>query len=427
MNNLYLKIIGFLIFLLFYVPLFCFSAVIRVGPSHDFQSIQPAIDAAAHGDEIIVSPGHYIEHIKFNGKNIILRSEDPESSPTVNATIIDGNNILCYSVVTFRGDEVTTCILSGFEITGGTSDEGAGIYGNGTHATIQYNFITKNGFRSLLWMANCGGGIYHCDGLIRNNVITYNDIGSDEVTCGGGLAYCDGIILNNVISHNSCASSAYSGGGGLYECNGIILNNVISHNYCGSFGGGLFDCKGIIRNNIIAFNATGVGGICVGYNSIIENNTIFNNHPDIDITNCKVTIKNCIIGDFVNWTPSSSSPSYCCIKLWTGNISGVGNITTSPLFIDIDKEDFHLQINSPCIDAGDPAEQYNDACLPPGKKTSRNDMGAYGGPYNCNWHENAPQALAIKHFLLGKTSEPASSDVNHDGIVDVADIIYLIK
>jgi hypothetical protein len=54
----------------------------------------------------------------------------------------------------------------------------------------------------------------------------------------------------------------------------------------------------------------------------------------------------------------------------TGEISST-SITADPLFVDAANGDYHLQENSPCIDAGNPDPQYND---PDG---TRNDMGAY--------------------------------------------------
>ena len=47
-----------------------------------------------------------------------------------------------------------------------------------------------------------------------------------------------------------------------------------------------------------------------------------------------------------------------------------------PLFIS--PTDFHLSNESPCIDEGNPEPEYNDI------NGSRNDQGAYGGPYG-NW------------------------------------------
>lgn len=50
---------------------------------------------------------------------------------------------------------------------------------------------------------------------------------------------------------------------------------------------------------------------------------------------------------------------------------GEHDITKDPQFLDPKKPDFHLSGSSPCIDAGDPDQKYND---PDG---SRNDMGAF--------------------------------------------------
>ena len=57
----------------------------------DYSSIQAAIDAANNGDEIIVSPGTYVETIDFNGKAITVRSAsgDPsEPSLTAAGTVV---------------------------------------------------------------------------------------------------------------------------------------------------------------------------------------------------------------------------------------------------------------------------------------------------------------------------------------------------
>ena len=157
-------------FLFHFAP--SFSVVITV--PGDYSTIQSAIDSATDGDEIMVSPGTYVENINFKGKNIILRSTDPTSPTIVATTVIDGNS--SGSVVTFLGTELTTCVLSGFTITNGnTSSSGGGIYGgsleNPTYATI------------------------------KNNIIIYNSAHN-----GGGLAWCNGTILNNIISNNKFIS-----------------------------------------------------------------------------------------------------------------------------------------------------------------------------------------------------------------------------
>jgi hypothetical protein len=66
------------------------------------------------------------------------------------------------------------------------------------------------------------------------------------------------------------------------------------------------------------------------------------------------------------------------------------NIFQDPLFVST--SDFHLQTNSPCIDAGMPDWAYTDMCFTNGvsQGTSFPDLGAYGGPDACNWLDDVP-------------------------------------
>jgi hypothetical protein len=104
---------------------------------------------------------------------------------------------------------------------------------------------------------------------------------------------------------------------------------------------------------------------------------------------------------------------------------GEGNINIDPLFTDAGSGDFSLGSGSPSIDSGHASSKYNDACLPPGKKTERNDMGAYGGPYNCGW--TLLSHYDILDHILGRkilTSDQRSiADENNDGKIDISDVI----
>ena len=57
----------------------------------DFTTVQAALVSATHGDEIIVAPGIYYETIRFEGKNLTLRSTNPEDPEVVAATILDAS------------------------------------------------------------------------------------------------------------------------------------------------------------------------------------------------------------------------------------------------------------------------------------------------------------------------------------------------
>ncbi|MDP2898349.1 MAG: right-handed parallel beta-helix repeat-containing protein [bacterium] len=366
-----------------------------------FKKIQEGIDAASHGDTVIVAQGTYVENVKFNGKNIVLTSTDPLDPAIVASTIIDGNK--AGSVVTFTARENETCVLSGFTVRNGRAPDGGGVRGQAwwsRGATIRNNLITENeGLYEGGGLYGCngtienntilgnsaglqGGGLYYCNGTIQNNTIAGN-----SANIGGGLTYCDGVIQNNTITGNSASAGAGVGlcngiiqnntitgnsagaGGALYKCDGTVQNNRVAGNSASHDGGGLHDCDGTIRNNTIAGNsATLNGGGLHGCDGIIRNNTVTGNSAvgeggglescqgtieNNTITGnsagrlggglgwCHKTIRNCII--WGNAAPQgaqlhgSATPIYCCIEDWSGG--GEGNIADNPQFVDADGPD----------------------------------------------------------------------------------------
>ncbi len=356
----------------------------------DYATIQGAIDAAKAGDEIIVDPGIYYENIDFKGKYLKLRSLESTNPASIESTIIDGGYI--DSTVTFKGTEGGGCVLEGFTITGGQGIHGGGINGNGTHATIRRNIIYGNVAihydDSGSWdeAHGAGGGINCCDGLVSENIIQ----GNTSWKSGGGLFGCMGVIEGNTISGNSCGG----GGSGLSHCHGAIRNNHIMGNTTPpnpEFGiGVLHDCDGYIENNIIARNSSYQRGLLNECDAFFVNNTFYNNEACLaagwwDPVGPGALFVNCIFWHdienpdyFIGFTEQYM---YCCIKNWSSG--GEGNISEDPEFIDPENNDFRLQDASPCIDQGHPDAIFNDGCLPPGKGTEWNDMGAFGGMYNC--------------------------------------------
>ncbi len=340
-----------------------------------FRAIQQGIEKASHGDVITVAQGIYVENIHFVGKNIIVRSTNPNDPAVVAATIIDGNK--ADSVVTFNGTENASCILSGFTIRNGKGGAGGGVRGNDALATIQFNLIGLNE------AATVGGGLYGCNGLITGNVITQNAAAGS----GGGLSDCDGKVVNNVITQNAAED-----GGGLANCLEEIRNNTIRHNSAVYVGGGLFSCYGLIQNNVISGNSARYGGGMDSCDSIV-NNTIVNNSATISGGGLRQSVSeagtaNCIIwgneapdDPQVELVASVANPTYSCIQDWTGG--GTGNTAFEPDFVDPNGADgdpsttwdnnYRLAASSVCIDRGS-----NEALESPRLDRDGNLRIAYG-------------------------------------------------
>jgi hypothetical protein len=146
------------------------------------------------------------------------------------------------------------------------------------------------------------------------------------------------------------------GGGGIScrKSRPEIINNVITANSADSAGGGLHFEKGgdaLVSNSIILGNGAGSG-------------------YEISIGGGKPEFKYCNVPE---------------------EIDGEGNIEAEPYFRDAEKGDFRLMsvacgdpLDSPCVDAGDPAVLDGNTDCNAGLGTNRSDMGAFGGDRRVN-------------------------------------------
>jgi hypothetical protein len=260
-----------------------------------YETIQEAIDAASDGDEIVVEVGVYRENIDFKGKNIILRSVDPDDPAIVSETIIDGGG--SGTVVSFRSGENEGAVLSGFTITRGggvlvsggsspviekcviednTAEFGAGIVVFDSAPTIRENLITGNsGF--------LGGGMFieESSPLIQDNTIAGN-----RAEMGGGVVIISNsapTVTGNVIADNIAARL---GGGVVIALNSTptLKENVITANRADRNGGGVLieESEPLLENNDITRNRAANGGGIFIVNSLttvlsIKDNNIADN------------------------------------------------------------------------------------------------------------------------------------------------------
>ncbi|MBN1478938.1 T9SS C-terminal target domain-containing protein [candidate division KSB1 bacterium] len=283
----------------------------------DQPTIQKGINAASHGDTVLVAEGHYIENINFSGKAITVASHfivDGDTAHTAN-TIIDGSQPAhpdSGSVVYFISGEDTTSILTGFTITGGTGTPtiwssgewicGGGIYCRESGARISNNRVIGNSIYDAD-QSTSGGGILIDQtneapySIVENNLVRDNVAESGgESALGGGISiYTDGrifgntIVGNKVTASNMCGGAAVDATGSTISVN--IQNNEIMQNESRSTGGlpyAVVRASGHINilDNIVSENKVFSTFTTIGTaiylqqapkGTMIKNNTISNN------------------------------------------------------------------------------------------------------------------------------------------------------
>jgi hypothetical protein len=230
----------------------------------------------------------------------------------------------------------------------------SGSFGGGAaFSTLNDCTVTGN---ALLGGSTCwGGGTYMCIAnhcLIAGNFATAAIASFGGGDCGGELNYC-------VLSNNWSNGSATGRGGGSYQfqASGSVtnwLNNcLVTSNYSRGDGGGVYSVSpgSVMTNCTIVGNATaGKGGGVQG--GALVNSIIYGNY-------CPAGV----------YGYSSNVYGATLSNCWTSD----------PLFVDPAGNDFHLQNNSPCINAGNNAYVTTDTDLDgkPRLVGGTVDIGAY--------------------------------------------------
>lgn len=277
----------------------------------DYGTIQGAIDAAESGMVVVVDEGTYFENIDFRGKDIVLRSTDPEDSEVVSNTIINGDGE--GPVISVRNGETDAAKVIGLHITGGsgvletvvTEFEGemtevseyvgGGILVmNGSALTIEKSLISGNDCIDLESVDDVSGG-----GIVifgdSSAVITGNIISDNKSNNGGGIVVVyssDAVIRGNTITETSAPDdpdSEFSAAGIflLYNSKATIDNNRINDTKAPYLAGGIFvsnNSDATIRDNeIYSINGHYMGGgVIIAEDSVaqISKNEIYSNTAD---------------------------------------------------------------------------------------------------------------------------------------------------
>jgi hypothetical protein len=183
---------------------------------------------------------------------------------------------------------------------------------------------------------------------------------------GYGYGYCNSTITGNIFQNLKgtafkMETNSYAGGG-----NAVFINNTVVNSASGLTAQDPWSVT--VQNNIFVgvtnvVTASDSVSWTIGYNTFYGNTTNFTGVP-------------AAYGQ-VDWNNRNGTPSDIFY-----------NIYQNPSFLATN--DFHLQTNSPCINASAPGAAYNNLCSPPSSGSIYGDMGAYGGPDACNWLDTVP-------------------------------------
>jgi probable HAF family extracellular repeat protein/parallel beta-helix repeat protein/predicted outer membrane repeat protein len=253
-----------------------------------------------------------------------------------------------------------------------------------------------------------GGMLCNCTATVSNCTFTVN-----SAVLGGGIC-CTYVLYETRPTLINCmfiGNSASESGGGVraYGSNPTLINCKISGNLAGKLGGGLMpgsenDIK--LVNCLINGNSASQagGGIYAGFyfdltmiNCTLSGNSAGNLggaiYTGAQYSTTTTTMTNCILWANTPEEIYAVEPPVLTYSDIQGGYPGEGNIDADPCFADANNGDYHLKseagrwdansqtwikddVNSPCIDAGDPNSDWTGEFWPHGKRIN---MGIYGG------------------------------------------------
>ena len=283
------------------------------------------------------------------------------------------------------------------------------------------------------------------EAIIKNNIFYGSNAQDTDAIDLDNVS--NGIVKNNKIYH----FNGYNSDGidiGEEAENILIESNLIYHAYDKGISVGQSSSTIISKNVIIGSNH----GVAIKDNSesYIINNTFFKNDTSVSsfekndgagggsVIIVNTILSNSLFTSIYNDEISDLSIRYSLSD--TDIIDGTGNIFSSPLFVDSDIYNLELNPISPCINAGDPALEYDD-------DGSISDIGAYYNydtiDYPFNFESESIYQLKINELLAVNDSNnedeygefddwielynPTSQELNLSGLYLTDDLDNLTK
>jgi len=325
------------------------------------RTIQDAVDVSANGDTVRVNNGFYNGGgASSNGLNRVLANKSiaiESVNGAEHTTITGATGTNKFGEASVRCVSLTgNSTIKGFTLTDGYGSSGGGVLCESVSNIVSDCIITGNSAEDF------GGGMRYGtlnNSLVNNNESTLNGGGIDHVTAnnsiisnnlskvdGGGAAF--GTVNDCIITRNTSRNN----GGGMTA--GTANRSVIVDNFSTFVGGGT--CVVTANNCLITDNISlkKGGGMWGGeaHNCVIYGNASNDDGGGVyDLTHVKNSIILANTGPYYQNISTCSDVTYSCSTApdIAGGVDGC--ITNDPMFV-IAGTDFHLQTNSPCIDAG---------------------------------------------------------------------------
>ncbi len=318
------------------------NKVIRV--PQDQPTIAAAVNLAVSGDTVLISDGTYNERSILLTKAITLTSANGNA-----ATSVNGQNLGGIFQVNLPPGDSGKVTIQGITIKGG-------IVGGGWAAGIRR-------FAGRLEVRDC---------LFEQN-------------------YANGGVID---ARGAADYSAYE------QAKALVVDCVFRNNSSENFAGVL----GVTAVRCLFYGNTGFNNPAVIGSSWATNCTAYNNtggagNPWTTGGATSSTLVNCILwanSGFNGQQIDGTAPGTVDYSTVQGGHAGTGNLSLNPLFLNAATGDFHLQANSPAINAGHPMILDSDG--------TRSDMGAYGGAFDyCSPHKATATPTLVNGLVAGAT------------------------
>jgi hypothetical protein len=373
-------------------------------------SIQKCVNVSQRGDTIYVGAGEYKEFLHGIPPQVTIIGENMET------TILDCRGMIRpHYVFHFAIDVSDSLSVSNFTLMGNATEENDSLIQTAFGDT---SFVV---YASGVLIANCklvnfGSGVYIPKGIIRDNIMlnvhTFLYAGFDS----HGI---DTIYLQNNLLVHPLYSMHHFIDNGLYYPRIFVRNNIFSKPFVSSdFYNQLYtsaftiDPRVEFSNNLFytkSYNSdenpfVSGSGTMSFFNNVfcISEGPNREYRKDFMTSSGNVTFTNNVVYGFDkgiwNSSPNLKVNNNCFWNVPTP-ISGTQpplinseNLFADPMFVkdygDFPDVDFHLQMYSPLIDAGDSLILDRDG--------SRSDIGLYGGPYGLSYtyQDYAPRVPA---------------------------------